>query len=240
MFEDGMWKLLDPARRHGWVKRTSADCTTTLLPDLHNSLHVLAVNEVRSALKMEVRNWLRTQNLLELATPIEAAVDDVGRQVLPGILDETKNKLLQQVQGNKQALEVLGNKFLELTIARLNQSEERSIKLLKKSISFEELGKQLQKEIKARMSNIDKELLDIFKVKVTKGMPVNLYANLNPTGLAEAALAHVRYRYDPRALAAALLKMSDCPDLVEDSGHTYGQYLTEPEKRDLIEFMKTF
>jgi hypothetical protein len=33
--------------------------------------------------------------------------------------------------------------------------------------------------------------------------------------------------------------MSDCPDLVEDSGHTYGMGLTDDEKKALIEFLKT-
>lgn len=239
MFEDGMWKLLDPVRRHGWVKRTSADCTTTLLPDMHNSLRLLAVNEVRSALQMAVRKWLRTQNLLELAAPIEAAVDDVGRQFLPAALDQTKNTVLKQVQDNKPLLQKLGTQFLKSTITRLKESQDPALEPLIKSGAFDDLGNQLQAELAARMDQIDKVLLEILKVKVTKGMPVNLYANLSTTGLAEAALAHVRYRHDPRALATALLKMSDCPDLVEDSGHTYGRQLSDSEKSALIEFLKT-
>jgi hypothetical protein len=54
-----------------------------------------------------------------------------------------------------------------------------------------------------------------------------------------AALAHVRYRADPRALARALLELSDCPDLVEDKGHLYGTQLTDGEKRALIAFLKS-
>ena len=33
--------------------------------------------------------------------------------------------------------------------------------------------------------------------------------------------------------------LSDCPDLVEDRGHTYGADLSEQDKKDLIEFLKT-
>ena len=54
-----------------------------------------------------------------------------------------------------------------------------------------------------------------------------------------AALAHVRFRGDARALAKALLDLSDCPDLVEDSGHSYGTELTAAQKKDLIAFLKT-
>jgi hypothetical protein len=69
---------------------------------------------------------------------------------------------------------------------------------------------------------------------------VNLYANVNAAGLAHAVLAHLRHRDDPRALAEALLRMSDCPDLVEDSGHLYGEELSDRDKEALIEFLKTF
>ena len=40
-------------------------------------------------------------------------------------------------------------------------------------------------------------------------------------------------------LAEALLQLSDCPDLVEDSGHLYGADLTDAQKKDLIAFLKT-
>jgi hypothetical protein len=66
-----------------------------------------------------------------------------------------------------------------------------------------------------------------------------LYANLGPGAVAHVTVAHVRYRDDPRGLAEALLQLSDCPDLVEDSGHEYGWHLSDAEKKDLIEFLKT-
>src|SRR5262249_46507848 len=40
MFEDGMDKLLNPEKRHGWVKRTSAECV--LIPDLLATVRQLA------------------------------------------------------------------------------------------------------------------------------------------------------------------------------------------------------
>ena len=69
---------------------------------------------------------------------------------------------------------------------------------------------------------------------------MNLYANVNVSGLSHAVLAHFRHRDDPRGLAEALLRISDCPDLVEDSGHIYGAELSDRDKEALIEFLKTF
>jgi hypothetical protein len=41
-------------------------------------------------------------------------------------------------------------------------------------------------------------------------------------------------------LAPALLRISKCPDLIEDRGHTFGSTLSDNDKRALIEFLKTF
>ena len=78
-----------------------------------------------------------------------------------------------------------------------------------------------------------------FDLHVPAGTPINLFANLNSSAALHAALAHIRYRDNPRALAKALLNLSDCPDLVEDSGHLYGTDLTTAQKNDLIAFLKT-
>jgi hypothetical protein len=42
-----------------------------------------------------------------------------------------------------------------------------------------------------------------------------------------------------RGLVPELLRNSKCPDFVEDRGHYYGTRLSDPEKRALIEFLKT-
>ena len=72
-----------------------------------------------------------------------------------------------------------------------------------------------------------------------RGTPVNLYANLNASTALYALKAHIKYRKQPRELAERLLRLSDCPDLVEDKGHEYGKELSPQQKRDLIEFLKT-
>ena len=40
-------------------------------------------------------------------------------------------------------------------------------------------------------------------------------------------------------LAADLFKASKCPDLVTDRGHYFGTELPDPDKRALIEYLKT-
>jgi hypothetical protein len=37
-----------------------------------------------------------------------------------------------------------------------------------------------------------------------------------------------------------LLAANKCPDFIEDKGHEYGTALQEPDKRALIELLKTF
>src|SRR5262249_35974986 len=95
-------------------------------------------------------------------------------------------------------------------------------------------------QLHERLAAEAKEILEPNVLRVPKDTPVNLYFNLGSGALPYAVKAQVKYRNDPRKLAEALLRLSDCPDLVEDKGHTYGTAeITPAEKRDLIEFLKT-
>jgi hypothetical protein len=51
----------------------------------------------------------------------------------------------------------------------------------------------------------------------------------------KGAAQHARLRQ----LAPDLVKLSNCPDFVENRGHYYGRDLTDQDKRALIEFLKT-
>ena len=42
-----------------------------------------------------------------------------------------------------------------------------------------------------------------------------------------------------REVAPALLKASNCPDLIEDKGHPFGTSLPDADKLALIEYLKT-
>ena len=96
---------------------------------------------------------------------------------------------------------------------------------------------------------------------IPQGVPVNLIANidldltLDPVKLLDfgSALVQVnaalhdieKNKLDQAAAAArlkqigpALLKLSKCPDLVEDHGHLFGTNLSDADKRALIAFVK--
>jgi hypothetical protein len=90
------------------------------------------------------------------------------------------------------------------------------------------------------------------------GTPINLLANIDPeadpkllVSLAlklKRALVEIKLRgLDSNAardllkqeVAPALMKVSKCPDFVEDRGHYFGTELVDADKRALIEFLKT-
>jgi len=93
---------------------------------------------------------------------------------------------------------------------------------------------------------------------IPEGTPVNLLGNINPdmdpaelvkllvkikatllrirVGNLDSAKAKELMREE---LAADLFKASKCPDLVEDRGHYFGTELPDPDKRALIEYLKT-
>jgi hypothetical protein len=101
-------------------------------------------------------------------------------------------------------------------------------------------------------SVLDLELLNL-KVHVPKGTPVNLFANLDPNSLevklrlGGLGLTDVfGVQFDPNkfslthgTMGKALLEISNCPDLIEDRGHSFGSSLPDADKKALIEYMKT-
>lgn len=94
---------------------------------------------------------------------------------------------------------------------------------------------------------------------IPAGTPVNLLANLNTDmSLPELAKLGVKLKKAlleiklkglegdaakevmKREVAPTLLQVSNCPDLIEDRGHTFGADLPDADKLALIEFLKTF
>jgi hypothetical protein len=96
---------------------------------------------------------------------------------------------------------------------------------------------------------------------IPEDFPINLLANINPNleslfrliPVVNAVLSETGRRRPagPGAAPAgppdrnltklipALLAASTCPDLIEDRGHLFGARLPDPDKRALIEFLKT-
>ena len=95
---------------------------------------------------------------------------------------------------------------------------------------------------------------------IPKGTPIGLLANLNldvdakdvpgllalllriKNDLLTIKLRHLDERQSAgllKNLVPDLLKHSNCPDLTVSRGHTFGSDLSDPDKRALIEFLKT-
>ncbi len=236
MFEDGVDKLLNPWKRRRWVKRTSAE--STLVPDLENSARQLILAVARDEVRRELTRWLEAQQVPPgLIDKALQAVDKVFAKAAPAVFQDG------------QAALRLGWAAL---YARLRDHAERlfdqgfedlkpylAAELGGRALPLDKLKPNLRQAYLARLDGLDRQLREGSVLKIPAGTPVNLYANLNSSALMYAALAHVRHRDDPRALAEALLQLSDCPDLVEDAGHLFGTDLTDQEKKDLIAFLKT-
>ena len=94
---------------------------------------------------------------------------------------------------------------------------------------------------------------------IPAGTPVNLLANVNPDMSfgdfaklclkVKRALLEIKVKglegdaakeVMKREVAPELIKVSMCPDLIEDRGHTFGSDLPDADKLALIEFLKTF
>ena len=99
------------------------------------------------------------------------------------------------------------------------------------------LKDQFQELIVTKVTQIGSQITSQFQIP--KGTPLNLILNLNVGKAPYALKAYLTYRNDPATLAKALLELSDCPDLVENKGHSYGSELSADDKRALIEFLKT-
>ncbi|MEJ7605689.1 MAG: hypothetical protein WKF37_05355 [Bryobacteraceae bacterium] len=84
-----------------------------------------------------------------------------------------------------------------------------------------------------------------YKLKVKKGTPVNLIANINAPELQLLRNDNFFTRIIARLLGTGLLnnvllRNNLAPDFVVDRGHTYGNELSDADKQALIEYVRTF
>jgi hypothetical protein len=105
------------------------------------------------------------------------------------------------------------------------------------------------------------KFLEDMKLKILsfpKGTPINLIMNLNPDDIPELFEAYISgvVKGEPRtkfeslinrrrdaglkAMTEQMLKQDNCPDFVEDRGHTYGAQLSDADKDALIAYMQYF
>jgi len=84
-----------------------------------------------------------------------------------------------------------------------------------------------------------------YKLKVRKGTPVALFANINAPELQLLRNDNFFTRFigwliGRGALTGVLLRNNLSPDFVVDRGHTFGSAISDADKRALIEFVRTF
>ncbi len=232
MFDDGVEKLLRPEKRNGWIKRTLTDCRVVDLKPLYERLlpgvlEDLLFEYLQERLAAEVDEYLKGK---ELTPEARAAL----RAQILGAASERLRQFRAQLQPQdlaalKQQLVALAKEDLLKAVGQAAGPQHQAAlqaALEGLHMRYAAVADKLLKEQEALLT-------------VPAGTPLNLYFNLGPAAVPYALKAHLKYRNDPRRLAEELLKLSDCPDLVEDRGHTYGADLTEQEKKDLTEFLKT-
>ena len=84
----------------------------------------------------------------------------------------------------------------------------------------------------------------VIKVRIPKGTPIDLLANVNLRAFVKqgktAAIRDVVDLMTSSNQGEKLLAVNAAPDFIEDHGHYFGSRLKPEEQRALIEFLKTF
>jgi hypothetical protein len=218
-FDDAVTKLLWPAKRDMYIKRTSQDCT--LLPSLLPALPRLISLRLNSALAQFLKSKL-PPNLADAAL----------KEIAP-VIEKSIGELVKSVK--KEDLTALQTQIADLLETKF---QGFAAQLQLPASLVEQLRDTLRQRLQQDMDMVQAVLrLDVGRIPANT--PVNLYANLNISAFPYAVLNSIVYKPGTSAWAQAMLNLSDCPDLVEDHGHLYGTNLTDAQKQDLIAFLKT-
>ncbi|HEY7326938.1 MAG TPA: hypothetical protein VH592_04835 [Gemmataceae bacterium] len=132
--------------------------------------------------------------------------------------------------------------------------KERSIKLTTEDSHLPDFFDLIRREIPELAAfDLQPKLLII-----PKGTPINLVMNLHARDVKEVVKAYIvavlqgrpkidlpllqgrNHELGLEAMARKLLELNQCPDFIEDKGHTYGSDLSPDDKEALIEFLKRF
>lgn len=235
VFQDSVEKLLWPEKRDKTVKRTSTPSGLGIrLPALEEALPGLIKERLADAIQQTlieaVDQQLRQRNIpAELAKALTEELREVIPRELKAIDEELKLEVAPLVEQKAVArVKAVVGGALERVL------RERGVPNLVAGILRAKLDRALGEEVPKL-----KDLLAVKDMPIPAGTPVNLIMNLNVAAWPGALKAYVLYKDQPERLVRELVELSDCPDLVEDRGHEYGADLSEQDKRDLIEFLKT-
>lgn len=258
LFEDAIEKMLGLKPRLGAASIKLTTKTSSLLAGLDRTKYKIkaeALNELFSS-KLEQEFIRQINKKVEdptLRAILEAGGKEAfaqGREQLPGIL----KKLAEQKAAIDVDLGIIVNLVKEYFA-------DKAVKYIAQQLQ-DRLGLQLPNELKQQISTIVKDIVgefdlagflesvggteNLFLAEVPAGTPLNLLLNQNIRKAPYVIHALNVYKNDPQKLAETLLKLSDCPDIVEDRGHYFPtpedrkrDGITDADLRDLIEFLKT-
>ncbi len=216
------------------IKVTSADSSLIAgLPGVEGSIAGMVAAAAKQAVEETIHDVFaellaKAQPPAEVKAEADQAVQDLQARFKPEI-----DKL--------HSLEELAKSKLELVAKIKGQIAALVDEKLKGKPRVADLFNQLHGKLEAALQARIDSLADLVasKFAIPKGTPVNLFMNLNIARVPYALKMYIKYKRDPATLAAELLRLSDCPDLVENRGHTFGSQLSPDDKRALIEYLKT-
>jgi hypothetical protein len=164
------------------------------------------------------------------------------------------------VAGRLKAFNDAAEKLLWPEKRKGKESVSRTARACQIQLQASRLPPLLVKVLRAK-GHIEKDPdgTEYFRIgHIPQGTPIGLLANVDPkadhSDMAElfiklkATLAEIKLKNLGEAatkeelrkqVAPALFKVSKCPDLINDRGHTFGSDLPDADKRALIEYLKT-
>jgi hypothetical protein len=132
--------------------------------------------------------------------------------------------------------------------------KERSIKVTTQDSHLPDLFDLIRREV-PELAVLE---LEMKQLTIPQGTPVNLLMSLHARDVPAVLQAYVEgvlqgrpkiefpllrhrnHELGRQAMVKKLLELNQCPDFIEDKGHTYGSDLSPDDKIALIEFMKRF
>lgn len=234
LFEDAMDQMLNPSKRVPMVKRTSAESgLATGLPQLERLIAGLAAGAAKQVLE-QVFDDAAKEFAAQFALPagVQAKLDESVREI--------KSRFAPEIGAIHSAEQFAASKLALLGKLAGHVDAVAQEKLTDNPAAAAALGKlkaRFNQAVETRLDNLNDLVASGFNIP--KGTPTNLILNLRIDKAPYALVILLKHKSDPGKLAEELLKISECPDLVENRGHVFGANLSADDKRALIEFLKT-
>jgi hypothetical protein len=238
LFESAIQELLSPDNERPLkIKVTSADCSLIAgMPEIGNQLASMLRNIAKERFAEIFRETV-SEAVDELPfSPVDAPLKPLVKKVAADLLDGLQPEI------DKLFTDENLKKINEQVVAAVHQKVQQAIESkFQGRPRLAQLASELKPKFQAAIDRKIKQLPDLFQAQlaIPKGTPLNLILNLNASRAPYALKGYLKNKGNQRLAAEELLKLSDCPDLVENKGHTFGSELSPREKRDLIEFLKT-